>query len=171
MAKYKLILQRQQEFKEVIKPGVSKKEGSTLGTIELVAENGNVLFKGATCENIGPATDTPMKDKPIVARTYQLEWTDSSKNASLAKKYPEYKCSNGRNKAIWVKCKELPEFASRRILIHVGNFPQDTEGCILVGEVASKHGSVNTSIPAIYKLFKAIENVGIENVELEVRDI
>ena len=103
MAKYKLILQRLQEFKEVNKPNVSKKEGSTLGNIELVAENGSVLFTGATCENIGPATDTPMRDKPIVARTYQLEWTDSSRNGALAKRYPEYKCGNGRNKPYGLK--------------------------------------------------------------------
>lgn len=175
MAKYKLLLQRNCEVKEVSvpnKPNV-KKEGSTLGTLQLLDENNNVLYSGYTCENIGPATDIPKKDKPIVARTYKLEWTASSKNASLAREHSEYKLADSTNRAILLSCDEvLPTFRGRHILIHVGNYPQDTLGCILVGDtVNTAAGYVSSSINAVYKLYKAIEKVGIGNIELEVKDI
>lgn len=168
--KYQLVLERDIEVKNVIKPSTSKKEDSTLGTILLVDAFGNELFNGYTCENIGPSTDTPKQDKRIVAREYDLEWFSSSKNGSLSKKYPKWKLG-GRNKAIRLLCKELPSFKDRCILIHVGNYPQDTEGCILVGTHRNtKLGTISNSIEAINTLFNKIEEIGIENISLLVRD-
>lgn len=172
MAKYTLLLQRDSEHKDVKHPKKDKVEDSTLGTITLTEnESGKVLFKGYTCENIGPSTDTPNQDKRIVARTYKIQWTDSSKNGALSKMFPEYKIGS-RNKAILVTNPEDPKFASRRILIHVGNYPQDTEGCLLVGQTRNqKVGTISSSTLAINDLFKAIEKIDIKEIDLVVKEI
>lgn len=160
--KYLLELQRLKEFAAVKAKGTV--EGSTIGVITLTSEIGEELFKGYTCENIGPSTDTPKQDKRIVAREYDLEFSQTSKNSnSLLGKW--------KNKALWLKCKELSSFASRRILIHVGNYPQDTEGCILVGKREGNNGTVSNSTESIIKLFDIIDKVGVDNVKLIVREI
>lgn len=170
MAKYTLLLQRISEHKNVQKPNVERVEDSTLSEVTLSNEEGETLFKCYCCENIGPSTDTPQQDKRIMPRTYQLEWTDSSKNGGLAKHYPEYKLPNGRNRAIWIKTKELESFANRRILIHTGNYPQDTEGCLLFGYTKGE-GTVGRSTDAIKDFFKKAEELGISNIELVVKEI
>lgn len=167
---YTLLLKRLSEHKDVKKPNVDKIEDSTIGEVTLLDTDGKKLFSCYCCENIGPSTDTPQQDKRIMPRVYQLEWTSSSKNGSLAKKYPEFKLKDGRNKAIHLTTTELPSFANRRILIHVGNYPQDTEGCLLFGYNTS-NGSVSNSIECIKDFFKLVESIGISNITLEVKEI
>ncbi|WP_300896617.1 DUF5675 family protein [uncultured Helicobacter sp.] len=169
---YKIILQRKSEHKNIQKPTNPKIEDSTIGELKVINEDGSSLYKCFTCENIGPSTDTPNQDKRIMPRTYSLEWTDSSKNASLAHSYPQYKLPNGRNRAIWVTCdKELPSFRNRRILIHVGNYPQDTEGCRLLGKAHSGKGTITGSVEACKEFFDLLEKIGIENCTLEIIEI
>lgn len=167
---YTLSLKRLSEHKDIQKPNVEKIEDSTIGEVILTDSEGKELFKCYCCENIGPSTDTPNQDKRIIPRTYQLEWTSSSKNGSLAKKYPEFKLKDGRNKAIHVVTEELPSFANRRILIHVGNYPQDTEGCLLFG-YNTVNGIVSNSIECIKDFFKIVEKIGISNITLEIKEI
>ncbi|WP_343353251.1 DUF5675 family protein [Helicobacter mastomyrinus] len=176
--KYKIILQRLSEHKDVKKPNVAKIEDSTLGkfSVNEVQENGTLkeIWSCFTCENIGESTDTPKQDKRIVAREYKLEWTGSGKNASLAKNHPEYKMKDGRNTAIWVTCDNvLPTFRNRRILIHVGNYPQDTEGCILLGKSKNDStGTISSSIVACKEFFDLVKKIGIENIDcLDVKEI
>lgn len=156
-----LILQRISEHKDVIDTK-GRKENSTLGSITLYSDDKKVLFQGFTCENDGPSTDEPMKDKRIVSGTYTLEWATSSKNGNKA-------LGKWQNKVLWVK--RDVAFNKRLIRIHVGNFPTDTEGCILVGESKSTKGCVNSSVSAITKLFNAVNQVGVENVKLIVKEI
>lgn len=158
---YELILQRLKEYKDVVDTK-GRKENSTLGTITLKNEKGEVLFRGHSCENGGPSTDEPMKDKRIVSGEYALEWATSSKNGNKS-------LGRWQNKVLWVK--RDAAFNKRLIRIHVGNFPTDTEGCILVGETSSPKGCVNSSVSAITKLFNAIDKVGVENVKLVVKEI
>ena len=168
--KYLLTVKRISEHKNIKKPNFSKVEDSTLSTVSLTDEDDKELFKCFCCENIGPSTDTPKQDRRIIAREYYLEWTDSSKNGSLSKKYPKWKKSNGRNVAIWIKTKDLESFANRRILIDVGNYPQDTEGCLLFGNIKAD-GFVQDSISAIHNFFEIVEKIGIENITLRVEEI
>ena len=46
------------------------------------------------------------------------------------------------------------------ILIHIGNFPEDTEGCILVGENKVKGGVVNSTkyFKQLYEILKEADN-------------
>lgn len=172
MSKYILLLQRDSEHKNVKHPNSEKLEDSTLGTITLTNnETGEVLFNGFTCENIGPSTDTPNQDRRIVARTYKMKWTNSSTNRALSKTYPKYKMGD-RNKAIWIQNPEDPKFDSRRILIHVGNYPQDTLGCLLIGKSRNqKVGTVSNSIAAIHELYEVIEKLNIDEIDLVVKEI
>lgn len=50
-------------------------------------------------------------------------------------------------------------------LFHVGNFPRDTEGCILPG-LSHSHGAVWNSIPAMEKLLEAFKQ---GDTHLEIR--
>lgn len=90
-------------------------DDGTIGEFKLM-QNGEVLLDGYTLEPAGPDTTTPNQDKRIPAGAYTATWSFS----------PSFK-------------KELPllfnELVSknRRILIHGGNFPKDTLGCILIG--------------------------------------
>ena len=160
---YKLVLQRLKEYKNV-KDLKGKVEDSTIGSIKLFDDD-KVLFEGYTCENIGPSTDKPRQDKRIIARTYDLEWTTTTKNDNKT-------LGKWQNNAILLTCdKELPNFRNRRILVHVGNGPGDTEGCILVGESETNSGLISKSVVAIIRLFNLIEKIGIDNVKLEVNEI
>lgn len=160
---YCLKVKRESEHKGILYK--NKKEDSTLGLVVLEDVNGKELWKGYSLENIGPSTDTPNQDRRIVAREYQLEWTATTKNSNS-------KLGKFRNKALLVTCKELPSFKHRRILIHTGNYPQDTEGCILLGKgVDKKQGIILKSVDAINELFAILEKLSIKEVSLKVEEI
>lgn len=160
---YCLKVKRESEHKGILYK--NKKEDSTLGSVVLEDVNGKELWKGYSLENIGPSTDTPNQDRRIVAREYQLEWTATTKNSNS-------KLGKFRNKALLVTCKELPSFRHRRILIHTGNYPQDTEGCILLGKgVDKKQGIILKSVDAINELFAILEKLSIKEVSLKVEEI
>lgn len=157
-----LIIERLKEFDKVTDLK-GRSEPSTTGKATLM-DDGKVIWQGASCENGGPDTDTPKQDKRIVAREYDLEWTKSSKNANKA-------LGKWQNKCLWVTCdKELESFRGRRILLHTGNFPADTEGCILIGKNENGKGAVNSSVVAITELFNHIDKIGVENVKLIVKN-
>lgn len=155
-----LELTRIAEYKNV-KDLKGRTEDSTIGTL-ILKDGDKVLFKGFSCENIGPSTDESGKDRRIVGGKYSLEWANSTKNGNK-------KLGRWQNKVLWVKRDEA--FNKRLIRIHVGNFPTDTEGCILPGLSENKKGAVNSSVNAVIELFNAIDKVGVENVEFIIKDL
>lgn len=44
------------------------------------------------------------------------------------------------------------------VLLHIGNYPKDTEGCLLIGEsIASKGDAINNSSAAFWRLYAELE--------------
>ena len=55
------------------------------------------------------------------------------------------------------------------ILVHIGNFPRDTKGCILVGQ-SRQQDRVNNSRIAMDLLMKEILNLGGTNINLIIKN-
>ena len=55
------------------------------------------------------------------------------------------------------------------ILVHIGNFPKDTKGCILVGQ-SRQQDRVNNSRFAMDLLMKEILNLGGTNINLIIKN-
>ena len=94
----------------------------TIGKFELTGVN-TVLMTGYTLESAGPDTTERGKDRRIPAGLYQVAWHKS----------PKF------NRVVPVLHNEqVPK--DRYIEIHAGNYPKDTEGCILLGRKACDEG-------------------------------
>lgn len=162
-----ITLQRKKEYDNVEKPPnaktgrVYKTESSTIGELVVTDEKGAQLFKCCTCENGGESTDTPNQDKRIVARTYQLYWTESG--VALPKEW--------KPKCLSTYTDERKEHKGRRIHIHIGNYPQDTEGCILLGYADNGNGTIGQSTDAVKNFYDLVQKHGVENFRLVVKEI
>ena len=101
-------------------------EDGTIGEFALVDQY-RILMQGNTLEAAGPDTIEPNKDRRIPKGEYQVLWHDSPRmKERLPLLYNEL----------------VPK--SRCILIHRGNFPRDTEGCILLGDGYDEKGVYNS---------------------------
>lgn len=167
----KLVLQRIKEYKDVKIQKTSKVEDSTIGTLKLFDDSGKEIWSGFSVENIGPSTDAKGSDKRILPGKYFLEWCVTNKNGGLVKKYPKWRNTDGSQKGIWVKRQGDKSFDDRLIRIHVGNYPQDTEACILPNLKDNLNGTCSGSSDATNQLYLEIEKIGISKVEFEVFEI
>lgn len=143
----------------------------TLGKIDVIDlqdKQQKVLYSCYSLERGGASTDESGTARRIVSRDYELEWTDTARNGNLAKKYPKFKCQNGRNKALWLTCDSvLPKFRNRRILLHIGCFFKDSLGCILLGRKQGKD-CLYESVEAVREFYELIERLGAENCFLRI---
>ena len=95
----------------------------TIGRFRLVSQDRRVLLEGFTLEPAGPDTVERGRDKRIPAGVYQTTWHESDKFQRLLPLLFNEK---------------VPK--DRYILIHSGNVPKDTQGCILLGNKADEYG-------------------------------
>ena len=177
-----IVIQRKEEYENVKKNENDKNaETSTVGNLSVYNEKGENIFSCFTLENKGESTSESGQDKRILAGVYYLRWTSSSTNSGLAIKYKYWKKENhlekikdgtqGKNIAVWVMSNTIKNHNQRRILIHIGNSPQDTLGCILCGYTNENNGKIGNSTKAINDLFLLFEKYGIENFKLTIKEI
>ena len=179
-----IVIQRKEEYDNVKKnenDDNKKAETSTVGNLSVYNEKGENIFSCFTLENGGTSTHISGTDRRILAGVYYLRWTSSSTNSGLAIKYDYWKKANhlekikdgtqGKNIAVWVMSNTIETHNKRRILIHIGNSPQDTLGCILCGYTNENNGKIGNSTKAVNDLFLLFEKYGIENFKLTIKEI
>lgn len=163
-----LLIKRRIEYKNVAwsyKGKVYKPEDSTISDAILI-KDGKEIYKCFCLENGGPSTDTPKQDKRIIARTYNLYETLSS--VSLPSKY----CNkDGTKRCISLYTNELPSFKNRRIHIHIGNSPQNSEGCLLFGEIDNRNGTIGASTKAVTIIYDYLFAEKLENCKVIIEEI
>lgn len=176
-----IVIQRKEEYAGVVKNSSKKAEDSTIGELRVYDEKGENIFSCFTLENGGESTSESGTDRRILAGVYYLRWTSSSTNSGLAIQYNYWKKANhlkkikdgtqGKNIAVWVMSDTIKNHNKRRILIHIGNYPQDTLGCILCGYTNENNGKIGNSTKAINDLFLLFEKYEIENFKLTIEEI
>lgn len=102
-------------------------------------------LSGYMLECPGPSTTQSGQRKRIPAGTYSLVWHSGAKYQGVVRLY--------NNDVL----------QSRAILIHVGNYPKDTDGCLLAGSTRGID-VVGASRAAVDALMDWIRARGIENV-------
>lgn len=167
----KMILQRKKLYSRVLQPN-NTYEDSTIGELTIKNDSGEVLYRAVTLENGGESTDESGKDKRIVAREYRLKWHNTSRNGYLRRLHPEFDKGNGRATSLQLYTPDLPSFEKRYILIHCGNFAQDTLGCILLGRKEDGNGNIIDSASKVAELYRLVrDQLNIDSLRLIVREI
>lgn len=137
-------------------------EDSMIGLLRVLDDKNKVIFQCFTLENAGEPTDKSGQDKPIVEREYKLEWTDTSVTVPL-----DYK-----PQGLLLTCDSiLPKFRDRRILIHIGNTPRHTLGCVLLGNKLHSNGSIEESSIACKKFYDIVKKYGAENFIVRIESM
>lgn len=167
---FNIIIARQKEYAGIQKPNKTKIEGSTVGIVNIYETAGRFypsgseksLFECYSLENAGASTDIAGQDKRIIAREYNIEWT--STGVCVPKAY--------KGQGILLSCDSvLPSFRRRRILIHIGNYPQDSEGCILLGKVDNSNGTIGKSTVAVEEFYNFVKEREIGEFRLIIKEI
>ena len=134
----KIILTR---FKEI--------EDGTIGRLSAIDQNGIEMFFCYTLEPAGDDTTQRGQDKRIPIGSYGITMRFSPK---FQRELP------------LLFNKDVPK--DRYILIHHGNYPKDTEGCILVGKTWDKEG-VYHSKDTLERLLRCIKEENLKQIDIE----
>lgn len=119
----------------------------TIGKLTIM-DDGKRLFECFTLEPAGGDTTQRGKDRRIPAGRYKMQWYASPSQKRM--------CPLLYNELV-------PK--DRYILIHTGNIPQETSGCILLGDGYSAAG-VSNSVQTYNAFFKICTGKHIEFVEI-----
>lgn len=125
MLPYLIHIRRLHQVPRVSKPGNPKVEAATIGILRFLKIEGFQAIPQYTCitiENGGDSSPLPNRDKRIMPGEYYLGLQDTS--VPLPREH--------QNKGLMLTSPMYPDFSSRRIFLHAGNYPQDTQGCILL---------------------------------------
>ena len=123
---------------------------STLGTLSIPKFN----FNAYTLERAGPDTTARGQRKRIPIGTYQVKWHATTLNQQFPSSFNLYNA-------------EVP--ADRYILIHIGNYPRNSDGCILLGSGQSDN-FVSASAKTIYAFYDLFKNVDITKVRVIITE-
>lgn len=116
---------------------IVRKWQNNTATIAELSANGDAL-KGYVLERPGPDTTQSGLRLRILEGTYRLKWHNS--NIPSVKPY---------NPVPLLYNNTVSE--GRYILIHNGNYPHNTDGCLLVGESKGTN-AVNSSVSMLRKV-------------------
>ena len=104
--------------------------------------------------------------------TLELPWKDNQKNISCIPE-GEYKVrlrlarESATRDYLHLLVQDVPN--RKWVLIHRGNYPSQTQGCILVG-LGSQQNKVDNSILAMDLLMKELINLGGTNINLIIKN-
>jgi hypothetical protein len=104
--------------------------------------------------------------------TLENPWIDNQRNISCIPEgeYPvrlRYPRESGTRDYLHLLVQEVPN--RDFILVHRGNFPSQTQGCLLVG-IGTEQDVVHNSVLAMDLLIKEILNLGGENINLIIKN-
>ena len=104
--------------------------------------------------------------------TLENPWQDNQRNISCIPEgeYPvrlRYPRESGTRDYLHLLVQEVPN--RDFILVHRGNFPSQTQGCLLVG-IGTEQDVVHNSVLAMDLLIKEILNLGGENINLIIKN-
>ncbi|WP_201512415.1 DUF5675 family protein [Psychrobacter alimentarius] len=135
---------------DIIINRTSQNSQSTVGTFSIPSHN----FNGFVLERPGPDTTTRNMRKRVPIGVYKVKWHKTTLNRSLGKAFVLFNDN-------------VP--ADRYILIHIGNYPKDTDGCILLGSSKGKDfvGNSTSTTFAFYKLF---ENSDLTKIRVKITE-
>lgn len=129
---------------------------STIGSLIVGSKEVNTLEDAIRDHKVYGETCIPPGQYKVTLRT------DGGKNEHYAKRFPEM-----HKGMLWIR--DIPDF--EYVYIHVGNFPKDTLGCVLVG-MGVQRDMITESVRAYKYIYpdiaKAIEDG--EDVLIDVRN-
>lgn len=125
-------------------------ENSTISTFEVSGSS----IKGYFLERPGPDTTVSNQNKRIPEGSYKIKWHNSS--------LPGVKL---HNPVPILYNSQVPQ--SRAILIHNGNYPRNSKGCLLIGS-SKGLDFVGGSVPKLAELKAFIDSEGIENFTISI---
>ncbi len=133
---------------EIVYQRINETENSTTGTYYIEGTD----VKGYFLEPSGPSTTQSNQDKRIPAGKYYL------------------KINSGKKYGLKIYNSDVPQ--SRAILIHIGNYPSDTVGCLLPGKTLGVDfvGNSGTALKDIMSAYYTLNNSQVE-LRLKVIDI
>ncbi|MCG8709079.1 hypothetical protein JHU04_002310 [Brenneria sp. 4F2] len=127
-----------------------QKNNSTISTYEV----SGCSTKGYILERPGPDTTVSGLRQRIPEGSYKIKWHNS--NIPSVKPYNPVPLLYNAN---------VPQ--SRYILIHNGNYPRNTDGCLLIGSTKG-NDFVGGSVIKLKELKETISQEGIENYTIMI---
>lgn len=128
---------------------------STIGELRIPDAQNSELRAAYVLERPGPDTTQSGRRLRVPEGTFNLKWQGTTTLRGIEKYLP----------VPWLHNAQVAD--SRYIYIHNGNYPRNTDGCLLVGSSRSKD-MVGNSGDTLIALKAYLNRVGIENVLLRI---